>query len=237
MNNLRLGLTSAVLAATAGIALGVPSAARADTTFFLGTPNTSIAGFPGPYEQVNVHLTDSTHAVVTFTSQTNSGNIYLMGDGGTSALNVSTTFSVTSITGTNSGTGFTTNVAFPGAGTDFALDSGNLSAFGTFNLIVDTTDGFSHSSNLVTIALTDTGAPWASSDSVLTANNKGFLAAAHVFITSSPALQSNGAIVTGFAGSGSGPAVPEPSTWAMMLLGFLGLGFAFRQSRRKVSFA
>jgi len=32
-------------------------------------------------------------------------------------------------------------------------------------------------------------------------------------------------------------AVPEPSTWAMMLLGFLGLGLAFRQSRRKVSFA
>jgi len=32
-------------------------------------------------------------------------------------------------------------------------------------------------------------------------------------------------------------AVPEPGTWAMMLLGFVGLGFAFRQSRRKVSFA
>jgi hypothetical protein len=32
-------------------------------------------------------------------------------------------------------------------------------------------------------------------------------------------------------------AVPEPSTWAMMLLGFVGLGFAFRQSRCKVSFA
>jgi hypothetical protein len=31
--------------------------------------------------------------------------------------------------------------------------------------------------------------------------------------------------------------VPEPSTWAMMLLGFAGLAFAFRQSRRKVSFA
>jgi hypothetical protein len=31
--------------------------------------------------------------------------------------------------------------------------------------------------------------------------------------------------------------VPEPSTWAMMLLGFAGLGFAFRQSRRRVSFA
>jgi hypothetical protein len=32
-------------------------------------------------------------------------------------------------------------------------------------------------------------------------------------------------------------AVPEPSTWAMMLLGFVGLGFAFRQSRRKLSVA
>jgi hypothetical protein len=31
--------------------------------------------------------------------------------------------------------------------------------------------------------------------------------------------------------------VPEPSTWAIMLLGFAGLGFAFRHSRRKVSFA
>jgi hypothetical protein len=32
-------------------------------------------------------------------------------------------------------------------------------------------------------------------------------------------------------------AVPEPATWAMMLLGFCGLGFAFRHSRRKVSLA
>ena len=31
--------------------------------------------------------------------------------------------------------------------------------------------------------------------------------------------------------------VPEPATWGMMLLGFAGLGFAFRQTRRKVSFA
>jgi len=31
--------------------------------------------------------------------------------------------------------------------------------------------------------------------------------------------------------------VPEPTTWAMMLIGFAGLGFAFRQTRPKVSFA
>jgi PEP-CTERM motif len=33
------------------------------------------------------------------------------------------------------------------------------------------------------------------------------------------------------------PGVPEPATWGMMLLGFVGLGFAFRQSRRKISLA
>jgi hypothetical protein len=32
-------------------------------------------------------------------------------------------------------------------------------------------------------------------------------------------------------------AVPEPSTWAMLLLGFLGLGFAFHQSKRKLATA
>ena len=30
-----------------------------------------------------------------------------------------------------------------------------------------------------------------------------------------------------------GPGVPEPATWAMMLLGFAGLGFAFRRSKRR----
>jgi hypothetical protein len=33
------------------------------------------------------------------------------------------------------------------------------------------------------------------------------------------------------------PAVPEPSTWAMMLIGFAGLGFAFRHSLRKIAMA
>jgi hypothetical protein len=41
-----------------------------------------------------------------------------------------------------------------------------------------------------------------------------------------------GGEIRGFLG-----AVPEPATWAMMLLGFAGLGFAFHKSRRKVSFA
>jgi hypothetical protein len=35
-----------------------------------------------------------------------------------------------------------------------------------------------------------------------------------------------------------GTAVPEPSTWAMMLLGFAGLGFAgYRRSRKASAIA
>jgi hypothetical protein len=29
--------------------------------------------------------------------------------------------------------------------------------------------------------------------------------------------------------------VPEPSTWAMMLLGFAGLGFGYRAARQNVA--
>jgi hypothetical protein len=40
-----------------------------------------------------------------------------------------------------------------------------------------------------------------------------------------------------FATAGVINGVPEPSTWAMMLLGFAGLAFAFRRSRGKAAFA
>jgi hypothetical protein len=50
------------------------------------------------------------------------------------------------------------------------------------------------------------------------------------FLESGPATQ-QGSLLADVVVS----TVPEPSTWAMMLLGFAGLGFAFRQSRRKVS--
>ena len=43
--------------------------------------------------------------------------------------------------------------------------------------------------------------------------------------------------LVGFVQNEVTPGIPEPSTWAMMLLGFAGLGFAFRQSRRKMSMA
>jgi hypothetical protein len=44
-------------------------------------------------------------------------------------------------------------------------------------------------------------------------------------------------VATGFAAVQLAAAVPEPSTWAMMLLGFVGLAAAFRTRRRIAGFA
>jgi hypothetical protein len=54
-------------------------------------------------------------------------------------------------------------------------------------------------------------------------------------ITASGEASNNSTI--SIVGTDVGPAVPEPSTWVMMLLGFAGLAFAFRQSRPKVATA
>lgn len=50
--------------------------------------------------------------------------------------------------------------------------------------------------------------------------------------TYSATLTSGGRSLTAYAQIGSGaPAVPEPATWAMMLIGFGGIGFAMRGRR------
>jgi hypothetical protein len=44
----------------------------------------------------------------------------------------------------------------------------------------------------------------------------------------------NQAAVTSAIGVGTPGAVPEPATWAMMLLGFGGIGMAMRRGRKPV---
>jgi hypothetical protein len=40
-----------------------------------------------------------------------------------------------------------------------------------------------------------------------------------------------------FAANGFSSAIPEPSTWAMMLIGFAGLGFSTYRQTRKTALA
>src|SRR5438876_910566 len=183
---------AAVLIAIAGLGL---QQAKADFIFNLTVGNSGLSGFPGPYATVDVHLVDPTHATISFTSLTNGGNIYLFGGVNAVDVNVNaTTWTIGSFVATNSGTGFT-----PGPLSDGG--AGVVDGFGTLNQTVNSTDGFTHASNFISFSLTNTsgGPGWLADTAVLIANSQGAFAAAHIFVTSSPANASNSALVTGFA--------------------------------------
>jgi hypothetical protein len=199
--------------------------------FSFNLTGANFGGFTGPYATVTVNLTDSTHATITFQSLTNNGNIYLFGGQGAVAVNVNLTTggASTSATATasNSGTGFT-----PGAVT-FA-GGANEDGFGSFNDTYDSFDGYSHSSDMISFNLTKAAGTWADAAHVLALNENNALAAAHIFVTTSPANASNQAIITGYAsgnGAGINPlgTVPDGGTTVMLLGAALGaLGMARR---------
>lgn len=207
---------SLMLAATAMVALlllltlGAPLASADTFTSTINTGNSGLSGYPGPYGTVAIDLTSSTTATVTFT--TNSP--YLMGDGGSAALNVNaTTFTATGIMGTNAGTGFT-----PGP---FSTASGNEDGFGNFNLQINSFDGFTHASDTITFTLTDTSGTWSSAADVLIANALGNDAGIHVFVcATTPCNASQNTGVTGFAAEPSG-SVPDGGMTLMLLGGAL----------------
>jgi hypothetical protein len=191
----------------------------------LGTANSGISGSPGPYGTVQVNLTSSTTATITLTSLSNGGNTYLFGDGGTLGLNVNaSSFTATNISGSNSGTGFK-GWSLKNVG------SGNLDGLGSYNLVINSVDGFTQSVSTLTLTLTDTSGTWASAADVLTANSLGFDAAAHVFVTTSPADAANGASATGYA-AGSPSVAPAPANLTLLGIGVLGL-FGYSWRRRK----
>jgi len=210
----------------AGFAL---TAAKASADISLGTGNSAISGYTGPYGSVAVSLTDSTHATITFTSNAASG--FLFGDGGSVAVNVNaSSWTLGTITGSNTGTGFS-----PGPYSDGG--SGNEDGFGSFNQTINSFDGFTDTSTTISFTLTNTSGTWADASSVLTANSDGNLVAAHIFVTNTPLDQSNGALATGYAtqgdGGGGSELTPEPSSFLLMGIGALGLaGFSWRRMRR-----
>ena len=218
----KLKYIAAVLIAIAGLGLQQANAFTSD----LNAGNSAISGFTGPYGTVTITLLTSTTATVTFTSNTVAGNIYLFGGAQAVDLNVNaTTFTVGAVTGTNAGTGFT-----PGPLT--AGGSQNVDGLGTFNLSIDSFDGFTHSADTVSFTLTDTSGTWASAANVITNNSSGFDAAAHIFVTTSPANASNSALATGFAAESAG-GVPDGGTTVMLLgvaLGALGMARRFLMS-------
>jgi hypothetical protein len=194
--------------------------AKADlVTYTLTQGNTAISGYTAPYAHVVVDLNAVTNtATITFTSLTNSGNIYLFGGGSSVAVNVNAiSWELGTITGAQQRHRIRTGIYSNGG-------SGNTDGFGVLNQTINSFGGFRHSSSTISLTLTNTSGTWTSASQVLAANAQGAFAAAHIFVT----IRRNGNLSTGFAANG-GPQVPDGGATVMLLGAALGaLGVARR---------
>jgi PEP-CTERM motif len=211
------------------LGLMVAGNASADITYDITVGNAALTGYTGTYGTVLVHLSDSTHATITFTggtglSPSSTPVFYLFGDSSAIDVNVNAaTWTISVITPT------ALNNTFD-LGTFSSGGSGNVNGFGTFNQTINDTDGNKDSAEEVVFTLTNTSSTWVDASSVLTANSNSAFVAAHIFVSTGQASDDN--LTTGFASNGGAMEVPEPSVLLLLGAGLIGLGGLRRRFKK-----
>jgi hypothetical protein len=229
-------------ASTALTTIMLASAASADV-ITLGAPNAALAPYPGPYGQVTYTFNEAAQTA-SFTFSRLNG--YMIIDGQSAALNInSTSYSVVGGTG---GVSYTQDAGFNTASaTNITTTGQNVSDFGSFNLVIDSFDGFgAAATSLSFVVHNDSLTLWDSIDDVLIVNSDDFLAAGHFAACGAPpgvpctsAFTSSGVVNTGFAANSGPPVpppqpppVPEPATVALFGTALIALALTFGRRRR-----
>jgi hypothetical protein len=222
MNVRKLAISLAIFAV---LTLGFSSIARADTLVFdLNTPNAGLSGFPGPYATVTINQTSATTATITF--QAYAGFVM----GGAQAIDLN--FNGGPVTFSNlSFSGGCTGLGCPVGGTSFTNGgTQNADGFGAFNFTLDDTDGFTNAVSSVTFDVSCPTCTWNFATDVLTENELGLLAAAHIFVINSDC---GGSPCTGFATNGGGSEVPEPTSMLLLGTGLIGVATGLRKRLKR----
>jgi PEP-CTERM motif len=186
------------------------------------TPNPFLSGFYGAF---NPLLGFSALRGVSFSTTNQGGAVDVNSAGTYGSSDLQVPYAINSVYSDSSTTPSVLTITLPSPETAFALDFGTVFA-----------------STTATFALSD-GFMYLASDTPVATNGDteflGFLSSTpfDVITVTTPAqtgLQA-GWVVADFA-YGAALTTPEPSTWAMMLIGFAGLGFAgYRASRNGVA--
>jgi hypothetical protein len=115
----------------------------------------------------------------------------LSGSGAVDVNMNASTFALGSISGTTAGSTFNPP-SRANAG------SGNVDGLGTYNQKIDNASIYADAVKQVSFQITNSSGTWATDQDVLTPNNKGYIAAAHIYVAANPPIRSAGALTTGY---------------------------------------
>jgi hypothetical protein len=170
---------------------------------------------PGPYGTITI-FQPSTGAALQFTVTLAANDIFAR-----SGSNDAFSFNFSSA-----------NAAITGLPTNFTVDGPNKnSPFGNFTYGIRFNAGTDTPTSTLTFSLADSGLLSASQFGLSTNPND-----THTFIAAYFAADILHNAVDPAVGATLAPAVPEPATWAMMLLGFAGIGFMAYGRKNKPTF-
>jgi hypothetical protein len=197
------------------------STARADVIIAPTSVSSPSGSFPGPYALVNLINQSGlsatyTSGVTDFTSYTSTtvhtadGLAIPSGFTDSAGLPQTITFQLSGPTSIDAIAIWAVND--PGSITEFSLSGDGGAIAGVFNALPDNGTGVDPAQDFLF-------APQLTSQITMTVLNKG---------GGTDQFPGLGAVAFG---SAVGSPIPEPSTWAMMLIGFAGLGFAGYRTR------